>query len=396
MRTQININRTLTFISGGLIFLWMDPYFAWRLSDLKFFIYTIPLCVIFFSQTKTIKNTEIGLWLFFAVILFIAAFCARSSLAGTFAMLILVTIPFVPPEFLKSTYKYFKTIYGITIIISLVVWGLALSGVPIPYKIIPPLNALKEYNYCAYPFLVTLNVTDLLYIPINVIRFCGLYDEPGVVGTISLLILFIERFDLRSKLNIGILIAGLCSLSLFFYLACFIYLIYYVIVVGNNLRNRIVFVVLIASFVVFTQDNVLIKTLIWDRISWNETEGTIAGDNRASEDFKNYFNSIVGTATFYWGEEDKNMSLRFSESAGYRNAVLRYGAVSGFLYLLFFVLFAYNRISDKKQVLIFAAILTTTLYQRPNFFAPHYMFLFTMCIIFFSQPKNETHLLPHK
>lgn len=393
LKPQINLNKTLAFIAGVLIFLWLDPYFAWRFSDLKFFTCTIPLCGIFFLQTKEIKTPEIGLWLFFAAILFLAAFCARSSIAGTFAMLILVVIPFTPPTFLKSTYKYFKTIYGVTIIISVFVWILTLTGIQIPHEIIPPVNALKEYNYCAYPFLVTPNVNDLLYIPNNVVRFCGLYDEPGVVGTISLLILFIERFNLRSKLNMGIFIAGLCSLSLFFYLTCAIYLIYYVFVVGHSITNRIVSVVLIASFVIFTQENQLMKTMIWDRMAWDETGGTIVGNNRASEDFKVYYNSIVGTEKFYWGEEDKNISIQFSESAGYRNAILRYGAVSCILYLLFFLIFAYSRISDKKQALLFAAILITTLYQRPNFFAPHYIFLFTMCIILFSQSKNETYLL---
>lgn len=388
MRHQININQTLAFIAGILIFLWMGPYFVWRISDLKFFIYTIPLCAIFFFQIKAIKNIEIGLWLFFVVIFFIAAYCARSSIVGTFAMLILVVIPFVPSTFLKSTYKYLKTIYGVTITISVIVWLLVLCGMSVPYQIIPPLNALKDYNYCAYPFLVTPNITDFVNIPINIIRFCGLYDEPGVVGTISLLILLIERFDLKNKLNIGILIAGLCSLSLFFYLACSIYLTYYVFVIGHNLRNKVLSVVIIALFVIGTQENELMKTLVWDRMSWDETEGTIAGDNRASEDLKIYFNSIIGTEKFYWGVGDSSTNLQFMESAGYRNAVLRYGAVSCFLYLLFFLIFAYHRISDKRQVLIFAAILMTTLYQRPNFFAPHYIFLFTMCIVFFSESKK--------
>lgn len=45
----------------------------------------------------------------------------------------------------------------------------------------------------------------------------GMYDEPGVVGTIAGAILMTRQFNFKKWINIPIFIAGILSFSLFFY-----------------------------------------------------------------------------------------------------------------------------------------------------------------------------------
>ena len=66
----------------------------------------------------------------------------------------------------------------------------------------------------------------------------------------------------------------------------------------------------------------------------------ISGDNRADSSLKSYFNSIQGTSQYWWGVDNKRQLANFSDSAGYRNAILSSGAVVCIMYLLFFVLYA--------------------------------------------------------
>ena len=83
------------------------------------------------------------------------------------------------------------------------VWLLLFFGIPVPGKIIAPLNAVKTYNYIAYPFLVIPNYLGAgLDVYFQSLRFCGPFDEPGVVGTIAGLMLYIDNFNLKDKRNI--------------------------------------------------------------------------------------------------------------------------------------------------------------------------------------------------
>ena len=94
-----------------------------------------------------------------------------------------------------------------------------------------------------------------------------------------------------------------------------------------------------ALLIVFSMQNTMTRLLIWDRLEYDKTQGMISGDNRADSSLKSYFNSIQGTSQYWWGVDNKRQLANFSDSAGYRNAILSNGAVVCIMYLLFFVLY---------------------------------------------------------
>ncbi|MEG1586939.1 MAG: hypothetical protein RR346_08690 [Bacteroidales bacterium] len=339
-------------VAAVLLFLWLNPYFAWSLSKYSFFLYTVPLIGIFWYYTPGIKQND-GIYLMvFICILLIAALSARSTFNGVISMVILSIIPFASSIFLIQTYRKFRNIYSVLILVSIIVWILVMSGFAIPYKMIAPLNNLKDYNYIAYPFLVTINPSSIEAITLNAFRFCGLFDEPGVVGTISMILLYIEKFDLRKKINIPILISGLLSMSLFFYLGASIYAMYYLIFVFRSVKKRILFLMVYVLLVAGSHQSEYINELIWNRVEWNMMDGGgLAGDNRADYELKTYYRSIVGTGEFWWGVGDRNVIEKFMGNAGYRNAIFIYGAMACLLYVIFFVLFAFFKIREGSFLL---------------------------------------------
>lgn len=103
--------------------------------------------------------------------------------------------------------------FSITLAFSIIQFILVqILGISMPAKSIQPLNKAKQASYLAYTFYVTTNQWGADILP----RFFGYYDEPGVVGTLSGLILMTRKFNLKKLINIPIFIGGLLSFSLFF------------------------------------------------------------------------------------------------------------------------------------------------------------------------------------
>jgi ABC-type multidrug transport system fused ATPase/permease subunit len=370
----------LPFISGLLLFLLLDPYMTWPYQSLMFFFVTVPLLGIFWYHQRVLNVRNTVLFLSFAAILLLAAACKRSNLFGMLAFFLFSIIPFMSRSFTKATYRYFKNIYVLVLFIGLLVWILVFLKLPVPHGIIPPMNTLKDYYFDSYPLLViphTFHITiESIYASF---RFCGPFEEPGVVGTISLLILLVEDFNLKDKKNIVLLLTGLLSFSIFFYVASFMFALYYM-VFNRKWKWGIIVVLCSALFFGFTYKSPFFKQLLWERLEWNSEKKSIAGDDRSGEEMDAYFNKIKGTSIYYFGTPDHKLLTYFSSNASYKNSVLTYGILSCGLYLLCFSLLALLRIGARKEWLLFVAVLVLTLYQRPSFFSINYIFLFVMVI----------------
>lgn len=379
---KVTRSQIMSFLAGLLIFINVQPYFVWSWDSIS----VVKLGLIFLTlgllwlNIKRLTITNIRMFFFFLFTLVIMGILNGLNIFGIASTVILVVIPFVSPRFLKQSYFYFHKIYSVVILLSISVMILLLLGINIPYQIIPPLNLIKTHDYYAYPFLVTPNLGFRDFSEVG--RFCGPFDEPGVIGTIGLIILFIEKFNLKKWGNIVILISGIMSFSLFFYLGTFIYIIYYVFVNKTRFIYRVLIVASISIFIFFSLDNKYLSGYIWGRVEWDAEKSSISGDNRAYDDLDLYFKSIRGTNIYFWGLGliDRDLMSSFDNSAGYRNAILRYGFVGFSLYIIFFSALAYKQIGKRKELLLFVLLFLTTLYQRPVLLNIHYIYLFVTFI----------------
>ena len=87
---------------------------------------------------------------------------------------------------------------------------------------IEPFNPVKiEYKISFYSYI--FSVIPNYDVPSGFYRFCGLFEEPGVVGTICSLLLVADRIDLKSNENKLLFFYGLISFSLAFYILIIIY-----------------------------------------------------------------------------------------------------------------------------------------------------------------------------
>lgn len=362
-----------------LFFLMLKPVFVWRMN--MFFITYLLLFILFLNFDKSRKNNFILLF-FLLFILSIGPIHDGKNIFGVLSAILFAFIPFVKVNFLGKTYRTFKFIFVIITAISLFIWIGLFLGISFPSTVVPPLNDLKNYNYLSYTFLV---------VPMDFSsfeRFCCVFDEPGAVGTYSLIMLFISKFDLKKIENIIILIAGCCSLSLFFYVGLFFFLCFKIFFIEKSLKNRVILIASLIVFVVSILNVPVLSEAIGVRIEYDKSTGKFVGDNRSGELLDNHIETIRGTNAYYWGDTDSNIDF-FAAHAGLQTAILRYGIVFIVLYFIFYFCFAYSRTTKRGQFL-FMILLLATLYQRPAFVNSGYLFLFTCAVLFgFGQSQNE-------
>ena len=356
-----------------LLFL-SQPYFMWnRMSNL---IMLFVCVIISLNHISNIRHSK-GVAILLTGLYLILAFNSNVNIFGFIALISIPIIFYIKKSFLIKVFNIYLFIFSITIIPSLFTYLLIILGVDLSYNTIEPLNSLKEYNYAQYLFLVMPQNPNILF-P----RFCGYYDEPGVVGTIAGVLLIVKRFNIKDKLNVPIFLAGLLSFSLYFYLLLIIN-----IIIFEKTKFKIIATSLILLTIFYTYNNEILYELIFKRFSYEE--GNFFGDNRSVEHFDTWYESFRHTINYYWGIGD-NANLKYNlGGASYKDIIVNFGIIYFITYMGAFCLFGFNLLRFSKQYLIYLLILFSVIYQRPFITSLFYIFLIFVPIYILNEEKTS-------
>tara|TARA_B110001469_G_scaffold127101_1_gene146703 strand:- start:15135 stop:16127 length:993 start_codon:yes stop_codon:yes gene_type:complete len=311
------------------------------------------------SNVRDLKAVEILL----TSLYFVLAFKSDVNIFGFIALISIPLIFYLKKNFLIKVFNIYLFIFSITIIPSLFTYLLILSGIDLPFNTIKPLNILKDNNYSQYIFLVTPENSNVLF-P----RFCGYYDEPGVVGTIAGVLLTAKRFNIKDKLNVPIFIAGLLSFSLYFYLILIIN-----IFIFEKTKFKIIAASLLLLIITYSYNNEILQELIFKRLTFED--GNLLGDNRSSEYFDTWYESFRRTVNYYWGIGDKSNLIYNHGGASYKDIIVNFGIIYFIFYIGAFSMFGFKFLRFSKQYFIYLLILFSILYQRPFITSLFYIFL---------------------
>lgn len=365
----------IRIIAALLFFLELQPYFMWGFTGTPMLLgVTLPLVLILVHHTN---NKNLPTAMIFALLTLFDALMAGASFFGCISA-VLVAVLFVCPNYLDDIYECFHLLYSVLIGFSSIIWVMVMLGVSLPYNVLPPLNSLKDYDYAQYLLLVMpRGIIDISLF--RSLQFCGPFDEPGVVGTIAFLILLIERFNMRKFTNIIVFISGVISISLFFYVGVFLYMLYSITLKKGSVKIKIISLLLFIVLAILSYNFEVTNAAIWDRLEYDESKG-IAGNNRADDDLKLYIKQIRGTEKYWFGVHDKAIVDRFTNSASVQTALLKYGFMGCAVYALFFVFYALNIIPRRKDACFCLFFLFLTLWQRPALFNIPYVFMYIVLI----------------
>lgn len=375
-RSELNKNALFFAIVGAIaIFLAFNPYFVWRLPIAASGISCVIMCGLSYINRKMYKPIFPPM-LLLTILYVIMGFHSDLSLMGFIAVMMICPMFFASKPFINSVYKYFTLIYSCVIGVSLIIFILvAFLNLNLPHTQIEPFVEEKKWvAYYAYPFLVYVENHGFLNF-----RFHGLFDEPGVVGTISGAIMLTEQFNLKKYKNIPIFLSGFFSLSLFFFAVS----IAYVALRSSKVIKISIVLLLLVSFAALSQNEVL-DTLVFERLEYSD--GSLAGDNRDHMS-KTWYKNFSESSAYWWGLGGGSHAVHNPGGASYKDLIIDYGFVFFITYIFAFIWVSLRLIKRRSDVLLYIILLLSVIYQRPFLGNISYTFIMFAPLFIFSQNK---------
>lgn len=194
-------------------------------------------------------------------------------------------------------------------------------------------------------------------------RLCGVFNEPGGLGTVCAL-LFAVTFK-YNKLWEKILL--LCTIFFTFSFAGYLLIILFfvIFIVNKNWLNIWVLVPVVLMFL-------MIPNIDWKNDGLNKvasrfeiTENGFAGDNRTSKGFDLLYEDFVESGKFLWGYGTK-YSFNVNESvASYKIIIVRMGFISFILIIMAWLIGGIYSSKSDKDCMILMLLFLINIYQRP-------------------------------
>lgn len=357
-------NNQFAFIISFMIFLSFPPWPVWGLGEWNIRIISLITLVVALNllTLKKIKQNFLLAVLYLISIFYIRFGGVKGYILPThleFTMFILLLA--LSKGFLIMVLDKFEKLITILFILGI---GTYLIGMVInlPSFSISALNASKTGNYEVHIF--ELQLID--YTIGNSRKFMSVFDEPGVVGTLVALLISYRKLEFNKIKDIVLIVAGLLSFSLSFYIVLLINLLYNRTL---NLKFYLIFVIILFSFYYVKPE--FVKVALLDRFIVGNNIGIV--DNRSTETFNDEYDSFVkkGGAGLFFGlgpnalaKLSKDIELNVSS---YKTLIYQFGILGAVLFISFFF-YATYKFAPVKRGWFFFIIFLALAWQRPGVF----------------------------
>lgn len=372
------------------IIIMMKPYFVWSSFSNAFKILANLFVVIVVAyeylhifKIGRIENEQAILTLMILIymvyrIINSASFSITYHLKVSFVIFQLIAFILLTEEERFKVFEYFKNIFCFIILMGLLTYPFAMLNVRIMGL---GGNLYSESEVWAEGGFYYKNYILAIYtandsMPWYVGRFCALFNEPGLVGTFSALILIADQAKLSKRKNTIILLGGLLSFSFAFYILLFLYLLFSGGIFealktskGRKVFSFFTFLLIIVMIVVLSNSSFYNKL---NDLLFSRVRGLIAGqDNRTTSAFDDLYSDFLSNGSISehifghgFGTIVKNEST--TNTSSYKTQVYDLGYF-GLFYL--YVICAYaalslNRTGKNKSKWILLGLFIISTYQR--------------------------------
>lgn len=403
LKTKDIIN-IVTIIPFVLYAFWgLSPYFTWKnfYGGIFGYIGGIPYSsilgamsigagILYVAYRKVINKRMVYLFcgaVFLAFSVVLLGGGVKHALSFEWIIFLVPAIYVLLPIDLKG--KCFNIYYNIivfSLIAPIIIYILVHIGINVPHIEIMADESIKSsagYSYIIYPFASQWSRYGITY---YTLRLCGIYNEPGLLGTIVALLLVQQEFRLKNNWkNCVLLIGGVLSFSLGFYMVTAIYLIIRNIAKLNGKRMFILIGIVVLYFVFISVDfsnpdiaNFQSRLLL--------TANGLSGDTRTNPlydiEFMSWMHSDFLHILFGYGHGELEAILQLGNIDGcsYKTLFYDYGVIGVTIQFIwiFSLLYIEKRgvgIKNYKEIFVFFAVYVINMYQRPSMFAFCYLLI---------------------
>jgi len=383
MKAKVNqIDNTKEWFVAIVLFIMTSPYFVWH-SPIRlvsvFLFYGIAI-----THSSKISQKYVGGFILLSFFYFLVAI--RYGLKPSMLYTMLIPIVFlINKSFFCRCFEKFVKIFAICMSVSLFIYVLVVVfKINLPYSTIVPLNSLKEkegYSYLRYLFLIC-DPTERGII----MRFYGIYDEPGVVGTISSIILASNKYAFKkNRFLIPVFIAGFFSFSLFFYVVSIVSAL--LLFRKKNAIYVLLFVVIVIYALSFIPGA---DILVFNRFSIEK--GIWLGNSRSVGGYDEWFRQFIRTPDVLLGLGPGANLLYNKGGASYKDLITNYGIIMFSIYLFSLIILITKTKSTLRERMIAALVILGYIFQRP-FVTDVFMVLSIMYVLFNNEEKEGNRMI---
>ncbi len=290
----------------------------------------------------------------------------------------------------RIVFVLFKKLLIITSLIGIICYLSYVFGLGIPYTIAPYYDGRPYQNYVNY-----FNIS-FLYINSSSIRVCGIFNEPGWLGTTIGLLLCYEKFEMRKVSNWILLVAGLMTYSLAFVI---LFVVGFIIRNIAEIKKWIAIAICLGGILVvlpnINTDNPQLNKLI-ARLEF--TSSGLKGNNRSSSTVDELLSETMSSKRFMFGYGDGyaeyyNGLKEYKQVLTIKTELINLGLV-GTMLLYIVPFFFFWKLSHKnKKAMVFVICFWISLYQRPwLYIVSNYMLLLSI-IPYIQATAKENHCL---
>lgn len=381
-RQNSSLDRVVSFVFALLVFLTLRPYFVWH-SKIIYGV-VIVLSVIFsllwlYYKPNILKNYLIVFTIY--LIMIISSQFTFDSVQPWISVVVPLTflVFMLDNNVLRLILNNFINLYVIFMILPIVMFFLISLGWKLEWVNLEPYSNAKQAAgvfYRQYFGMVILNTQIFSFGMGELFRLSGVFPEPGVVGTLSALLLTIMNYNLRKLRASIIFISGILSFSLTFYILSFIYL--FVKKPVALIKFMILFLLLIYTLPLDLKENRLLKYYFFERVEavLYDFESI---DNREDDCFKAKYTDLLQSRDILLGKGYKATIKLNCDTSSYKTFIYDYGMIN-FVILVFLyitiVLSRMTRYSNIVTILPFLLVCIASSYQRPAFDQLWFIMLF--------------------
>lgn len=326
------------------------------------------IVLIFNFKSKKIINTGLllaSLFFFFLRNVYTAAGLSF-KFSGVLMLLLLIVFCYYNPLQLNKLIQWFRKYMIMLSIIGIIVSLDYLIGFGLPHETVEYYGLNQSAFYVNYYF-------SYLYMQNDGIRLCGLFNEPGYMGTILGLIIAVEGFNFKRIGNVVLLIAGFFTLSVAFFVLLFVGLII------KSLSSRKFLIGFLLSLIIayfsvdyFDKDNV-VKDYIEMQTTYDKSSNSIGGHSREDDSFTKIYKNFNESGPILFGYGTGYCSMHgMQKTSSIRISFVEWGYIGSLIIYGLLLLTGFYATKKNKQALLFLFCFALSLYQRPNVFSSLY------------------------
>lgn len=334
-----------------LIIMLQNPIWPlWKIGTLFSYFF---VGILFLIVLKRIKTKKITVPIFIIWILSCFTFVIMPSFSYLRISSIFIFITYVSTFYLTNIEKYkvigFVTRFlSIIILISLPAWFFHSHVMQLPLYDTIDLTDMKGAPTIMNNYLFF--VTNSSVLEMN--RFYSIFDEPGVLGTLSAFILFINKYNFKKIENIIILIGSIFTYSLAFYI---LFLVgYFSLLFFKDKKSFFIYSLALTfiSLLVFyiLKEDQTFQNVIIGRFS---DLGERSIDRRNGEYVNLFYNNFISSSNAFWGMGYpfiKNNLYDLGNS--YKLFIIEYGLWGIIILLLIYLSMTYRKSVESYILLL--------------------------------------------